>query len=203
MDYDSLKPTYAIWLLDDVLLADSEAHHHRFSVHDRDRGVDLLDHLAIHLIELPKWRQDDGSLTREDRWIYFFQSAGGWDELPSTLGDPTMRKAMGVLQDISQRERDLARHESRMDQLRVKRIYEKQARAVEEQRQLIEAQELEQQGHQLEQQGHQLEQQGHQLEQQGHQLEQQDQQLAEQAATLAEQEAELARLRAQLQAKGP
>ncbi|MCB9793933.1 MAG: Rpn family recombination-promoting nuclease/putative transposase [Alphaproteobacteria bacterium] len=122
--YEVLQPTIAIWLLDDVLLRDSPAHHHAFTLHDPARDVTLNEHLGLHLIELPKWRGELEALTPEARWIYFFRNAGGWDELPPSLGDPTMRKAMGVLKSISERERDLARYRGRMDQLSVQRTWE-------------------------------------------------------------------------------
>ncbi|MCB9795163.1 MAG: PD-(D/E)XK nuclease family transposase [Alphaproteobacteria bacterium] len=122
--YHELRPTYSIWILDDVLLPDSSASRHHFRLHDPALGVTLSEHLNIHLIELPKWRCDPDALTRAERWIYFFKDAGAWEELPPALGDPTMRKAMGVLKNISQRERDMAVYESRMDQLRVRRTWE-------------------------------------------------------------------------------
>ncbi|MCB9742264.1 MAG: Rpn family recombination-promoting nuclease/putative transposase [Alphaproteobacteria bacterium] len=175
-DYEALRPTFAIWLLDDVLLRESPAHHHRFRVHDPQAGVDLSEQLSIHLIELPKWTPDVPPSEPESRWLYFFRNAGQLDSLPPALDDPTMRKAMGVLKEISEQERDQVRYRIRADALSLRTTLENarlraETRAVEAEEALATSQD---------------------------QLADAETRLADQGEALARAEAELARLRAQL-----
>ncbi|MCB9742335.1 MAG: Rpn family recombination-promoting nuclease/putative transposase [Alphaproteobacteria bacterium] len=195
--YSQLRPTYSIWLLDDVLLPDAPAHHHTFLLHDPDRSVTLGDQLAIHLVELPKWAGAAEAMTPEDRWIYFFKNAGAWDDLPTTLGTPTMRKAMDVLKNISQRERDMARYESRMDQLRVRRIYEEQA----EQLAALQV-EVKERSAELQETSTALQETSTALQETSTALQEKSAELQEKDAALQQREEELARLRQRLTAAG-
>ncbi|MCB9764491.1 MAG: Rpn family recombination-promoting nuclease/putative transposase [Alphaproteobacteria bacterium] len=123
-DYQTLQPVYAIWLLDEVLLPESPAVHHRFTAFDREHGVTLCDHLNLHVLELPKLPRLQEPLDDEQRWCTFFRQARRWTELPRTLDTPELRQAMGTLIEISDREREYHRYASRLDALRVQRTIE-------------------------------------------------------------------------------
>ncbi|MCB9743456.1 MAG: Rpn family recombination-promoting nuclease/putative transposase [Alphaproteobacteria bacterium] len=185
-DFRRLKPTISIWLLDDVLLQQAPAHHHRFRLHDVEQGVGFGDQLELHLLELPKWLARAGApLTPEERWLYFFKSASSWDELPPQLGDATMRKAMGVLKDISQRERDLARYNRRLDQILLQRTLEAEAAEAAQAREEIAQMKLEAAERQAQTEALQAESEALQSE------------LEQSRSALREAQAEIARLKAQ------
>ncbi|MCB9764058.1 MAG: Rpn family recombination-promoting nuclease/putative transposase [Alphaproteobacteria bacterium] len=125
-DYSALQPVASIWLLDDVLLDDAPAFHHRFRLVDVAHGVRLSDHLDIHLLELPKWREDDDALDDEDRWVYFFKEAGQWTELPPRMNTPEMRQAMGTLNRIAALGEDYWAYVSRREALREQRTRQRE-----------------------------------------------------------------------------
>jgi len=108
----------AIWLLRRVLFADATAFHHRFEVVDRVHGVQLSDHFAIHTLELPRFRAGPEALDAEGRWAYFFKEAHAWTALPAELEHPVMRKAMNVLEQISDKSEDYWAYQARQKYLR-------------------------------------------------------------------------------------
>jgi predicted transposase/invertase (TIGR01784 family) len=123
-DFTALRPVVSIWLLSETLLREAPSFHHHFQLCDPQRGVSFNDHLAIHVLELPKWRPPATGLDDEDRWMYFFREAKGWDRLPEALDSPPMRKAMAVLKGFSERERDWHRYQARQNFLRAERTRE-------------------------------------------------------------------------------
>ncbi|MCB9744179.1 MAG: Rpn family recombination-promoting nuclease/putative transposase [Alphaproteobacteria bacterium] len=229
--YDELRATFAIWLLGGSLL-DSDEHHHHFQLRDARSGQQLTEHVHVHLIELPKWRAPGLPLRGEARWLYFFQNASDWDQLPEGLDDPAMRKAMDVLKDISQEEHDLARYLAREDKLRTEitikntqarqeaRLRElegveakfeqaeellqaKSARLHDVEEQLQEKSErLEETSEQLQEKSEQLQETSEQLQETSEQLQETSEQLQETSEQLRERSDQLERLRAQLRAAG-
>jgi len=112
-NFKELKPVVSIWLLGDTLLNQSAEFHHHFQIYDSVKKVPLSDHCSIHLIELPKWQQKSDTLNNEDEWLYFFQNAKNWDQLPNQLNTPEMRQAMEVLSMFSEKENEYHRYQSR------------------------------------------------------------------------------------------
>ncbi|MCB9758778.1 MAG: Rpn family recombination-promoting nuclease/putative transposase [Alphaproteobacteria bacterium] len=139
-DYKTLEPVTSIWLLDEVMLSESPAVHHRFTAFDRDHRVTLCDHLSLHVIELPKLRREALPLDDEQRWCTFLSEARYWTALPDALNTPELRQAMSTLIEISDQEREYYNYASRLDQLRVKATIEASARQAQEQLEAAKAQ---------------------------------------------------------------
>ena len=116
--HELLRPVISIWILKENLLRDTTAWHHHFRLCDPDHGVELSDHLAIHTVELKKWHLTPSPLDTADQWVYFLKEAGRWNRLPDSLDTPLLRKAMAILDRVSEREADYWRYQGRMNFLR-------------------------------------------------------------------------------------
>jgi|GEM_PF-172778 len=117
-DFHQLKPVISIWLLRKTLFNESPNHHHHFQAYDPVNKVQLSDHLSIHILELDKWQKTSASLNKEDEWLYFFQTAKNWDQLPTELDNSEMRQAMQVLSLFSEKEKAYHLYQSRQNALR-------------------------------------------------------------------------------------
>ena len=141
--YDSLKPAYAIWLLDQTLRPDTPAYAHRYRMRD-DQGAALLDHGGIWLFELNKAAVQRVETERE-RWLKFFTEAESLDaaNLPEWMQTPVMRQAMSTLSAFSEKERayhaDQARQEFLREQRAIEQALERERQAKEAERQAKEA----------------------------------------------------------------
>ena len=71
--FRKLRPTYAIWLLGQILLADDPDYAHEFRLRDRHGRV-FLDHGGIWLLELSTFAADAVE-TEQQRWLKFFTEA--------------------------------------------------------------------------------------------------------------------------------
>ena len=94
--FRKLRPTYAIWLLGQILLADDPDYAHEFRLRDQHGRV-FLDHGGIWLLELSKFAADAVE-TEQQRWLKFFTEAERLDAdaLPAWMQTQEMRRAMGV-----------------------------------------------------------------------------------------------------------
>ena len=84
-DWYALKPVYGIAFLDFPFFHEQESRHTCFELRERrSPNLILSDHLAIHLLELPKYggftvaRPPSTAL---ERWVYTLHRAGTGDEL--------------------------------------------------------------------------------------------------------------------------
>jgi predicted transposase/invertase (TIGR01784 family) len=76
--YDTLKPTYSIWLLGETLRPKLKEAIHRFRLRD-EQGRSLLDHGGIWLLELSKC-VIEAVETEQERWLKFFIEGPRLDE---------------------------------------------------------------------------------------------------------------------------
>ncbi|SDW35685.1 Rpn family recombination-promoting nuclease/putative transposase [Thiocapsa roseopersicina] len=142
-DYSILKPTYAIWLLDQTLRDDTSDYAHRYRMRD-DRGQDLLDHGGIWIFELNKFAVQQVE-TEQQRWLKFFNEAERLDDkkLPDWMQTPVMRQAMSTLTAFSEKDRAYHAYQARQEFLRQQRSIqqelEKERAAKEAERQAKEA----------------------------------------------------------------
>ncbi|WP_213459895.1 PD-(D/E)XK nuclease family transposase [Thiocapsa sp.] len=120
-DYDALRPTYAIWILDQTLFVERPEYAHRYSLRD-DQGRRLVDHGVIRLFELSKFQVAQVE-TEAERWLKFLKDGEQLDpeHLPEWMQHPIMRQAMSILSRFSEKERDYHRYQSRQEALRVQR----------------------------------------------------------------------------------
>jgi predicted transposase/invertase (TIGR01784 family) len=130
-DYDALRPTYAIWILDQTLFVERPEYAHRYCLRD-DQGRRLVDHGVIRLFELSKFEVAQVE-TDAERWLKFLKDGEQLDpeHLPEWMQDPMMRHAMSTLSRFSEKERDYHRYQSRQEALRVQRSIQ---RALDEAR---------------------------------------------------------------------
>jgi hypothetical protein len=101
-DYAELRPTYAIWLLAEHLLADAAGYAHDFQWRDRAGRV-LVGHGGIWVLELSKFSAERIE-TDQPRWLKFFKDGEELDDatLPERMDTVEMRQAMNTLGHWSQ-----------------------------------------------------------------------------------------------------
>jgi len=116
-DYKKLNPVISIWILNGTLFADTEAYHLRFNLYDDGNELFLTDHLAIHILQLPKWESARGIKSEKERWLYLFREGKytDTDNPPEPLDTEEMRQAMKVLRKFSESETDYLLYQSRLD----------------------------------------------------------------------------------------
>ena len=114
--YQLLRPTLSIWILDALLFPQSLRVHHRFLLMDPDTGMQLTDHIELHVLQLKHFRMP-AALDEEARWVYFLKEARNWTELPASLDCPALRKAMNKLDAISESTADRLRYQAREEYL--------------------------------------------------------------------------------------
>jgi len=216
-DYRQLRPTYAIWLLGEDVLAETTDYAHDFRLRDSG-GRCLVDHGGVWLLELNKFQAEQVQ-SEQERWLKFFKDGESLDSrsLPPWMQTAEMEQAMSTLKTFSEKERAYHAYQARQNYLREQRgiqrhLDELRAEAAQAQANAERAQAaLEQQQMAFEQQQMAFEQQQTAFEQQQTAFEQQqaaleqervakEAALAEKEAVLAEKEAALAEIK-RLQAK--
>ena len=120
-DYRLLKPTYAIWLLAENLIATDDDYLHAYQMRDA-QGRSLIDHGGIWLLELDKFGVPTVE-NEQQRWLQFFKAGEQLDDaaLPDWMSTPEMRQAMTTLRQFSEKERDYHEYQSRQNYLRQQR----------------------------------------------------------------------------------
>ena len=138
-EYGELQPAYLISFVNSRVITGSTAFHTRFVLRDATHNLTFTDDFAVHMIELPKFLTVVGDLSgRFDAWCYFLRHAGSIDSasLPKPLAYPPIRKAMEVLNVISEVERERELYESRwkkqLDDRSTAAEYERRDRAQAE-----------------------------------------------------------------------
>ena len=119
--FRKLRPTYAIWLLGQTLLADDPDYAHTFRLRD-PHGRVSLDHGGIWLLELGKFTADAVE-TEQQRWLKFFNEAECLDEdaLPAWMQTQEMRRAMNTLKAFSEKEHAYHAYQARQEYPREQR----------------------------------------------------------------------------------
>jgi predicted transposase/invertase (TIGR01784 family) len=130
-DYPKLRPTISISIINDVLFRQVPDYHLDFQLRS-SQHPDLIfsDLQSVHVIELPKFRRTLAELVDPlDAWCYFLIHGAvlALAHLPQPLGDLAVRKAMEVLQIMSQSELEWERYQSRLKFQRDQNMYLKDA----------------------------------------------------------------------------
>jgi predicted transposase/invertase (TIGR01784 family) len=137
-DYGKLRPTYAIWLLGDVLLTDDPNYAHDIRLRDAAGRV-FGEHGGIRLLEIAKFAAEAVE-TEQDRWVKFFKDGAKLDpdHLPPWMDTPEMRQAMSTLNTFSEKENAYYAYQARLEYQRVQHAMqqdmEERARALEQAR---------------------------------------------------------------------
>ena len=125
-EYNKLKPVISIWLLTDNLFDKRSKFNHCFKLIDSEDQQLLTDDLAIHVIELKKWKAPDtlksgDVLKAKDIWPCLFANGKNLKHLPDYMNTPEMRKVMKILERFSEQEREYLMYHDREDFLREQR----------------------------------------------------------------------------------
>ncbi len=115
--YLKLCPVILVWLVDGNLFPETDDCHLRFQVYDPAHSLSLTDHLKIHILQLPKWKQEKSAGTEKDRWIYLFREGKNaeTDRLPEILDTEEMRQVMNVLRNFSENQSTWLLYQSRLE----------------------------------------------------------------------------------------
>lgn len=116
-NYKKLNPVISIWMLNGNLFSETNAFHLKFFLNDVDNNLILTDHLAIHILQLPKWVCREHINSEKERWMYLFKQGKyiDTDNPPDFLKTNEMRQAMNVLRQFSENEKDHFLYQSRLD----------------------------------------------------------------------------------------
>jgi len=125
-DYDQLKPTYSIWLLDDTLISTDGDYVHHYKLRD-ERGQSLNDHGGIWLFEIEKFNAQKVA-SEEQRWLRFLKEGEQLDDqtLPDWMATKEMEQAMTTLRKFSEKERDYHEYQARQNYVREQRTMQKE-----------------------------------------------------------------------------
>ncbi len=125
-DYIALKPTYSIWLLGENISDSDKEYLHIYKFRD-EKGMFLLNHGGIWLIELPKFETKEVKTERE-RWIKLFKEGEHLDDdsLPEWMTTPEMKQAMATLSRFSEKEQEYDLYQGRQNFLRQQKTMERE-----------------------------------------------------------------------------
>ena len=100
-DYDNIRRVICILIIDDVLMPEDSAYHHRYTMYDPETRSEFTDLMEVHVLELPKLpAADDGS----GLWAWLkFIDVGDRKELDMIAEkDPEIGKAAARLLEVSE-----------------------------------------------------------------------------------------------------
>jgi predicted transposase/invertase (TIGR01784 family) len=114
--YTALVPTSCVAILD-YTMYDNDYCHHAFRYYDRKRDVEFSAYEEIHILEIPKLERDNSNPALCD-WLRFLNAAKKeeFDMLAET--NVAMKKAVGILADLSADDKKRMIAEAREKELR-------------------------------------------------------------------------------------
>ncbi|QDU29882.1 PD-(D/E)XK nuclease family transposase [Anatilimnocola aggregata] len=118
-EYEHLRPTISICVLDKVLFRAVNLYHLSFRLHCDQTDLVFSNDLEFHTLELPKFQpasNNVGAMSPVDKWAFLLKYAPEMelDALANLLGDAAFYEAIGVLVMISKSEEELILYESRV-----------------------------------------------------------------------------------------
>ena len=125
-DYDSLRPTYAIWLLAENLIPEDTLYVHHYKMRD-EQGNTFTEQGGIWVLELKKFDTDNIE-TEDQRWLKFFKEGDTLNDniLPDWMITKEMQQAMSTLNRFSEKDLAYYRYQARQDYLREQRTIQKE-----------------------------------------------------------------------------
>ena len=129
-DYDSLRPTYAIWLLAENLIPEDTLYVHHYKMRD-EQGNTFTEQGGIWVLELKKFDTDNIE-TEDQRWLKFFKEGDTLNDniLPDWMITKEMQQAMSTLNRFSEKDLAYYRYQARQDYLREQRTIQKELDSV-------------------------------------------------------------------------
>ena len=124
-NYKKLNPVISIWVLGETIFSEAKKCHLPFKIVDTKNNITLSDHLAIHLLQLPKWNYDGKIKSEKDRWIYLFKEGKKIDfnNPPKELQTKEMRQVMQVMKRFSESEKNFLLYQNRVNVLLKENTY--------------------------------------------------------------------------------
>ena len=113
-EYHKLQKVISILITDFVLLKEEGGYHNIYEISNRKSGKRLEDVWEINTLELPKLPKDsDGSMLWN--WMEFIKAEKEEDleMIEAKVQEPEIKKAVGVLKELSQDERTRLLYEAR------------------------------------------------------------------------------------------
>ena len=125
-NYDSLRPTYAIWLLAENLIPEDTLYVHHYKMRD-EQGNTFTEQGGIWVLELKKFDTDNIE-TEDQRWLKFFKEGDTLNDniLPDWMITKEMQQAMSTLNRFSEKDLAYYRYQARQDYLREQRTIQKE-----------------------------------------------------------------------------
>ena len=116
-DYEELKPTISISILNHVLFPKVPNYHLHFRLWETSHHFPLTDDLEFHVLELPKFTKSEVELSSGlDKWLYFLRHMEKMDTeaLPAALQqEPLVMRAVEDLKMLAQNDVERERYEAR------------------------------------------------------------------------------------------
>ena len=109
--WSSIKRTITIVITDDIFISEGDKYHHQFRYRTKD-GLEFSDLTEINTLDLNKLPPDDDS-TDLWYWMRFIKSDSEEDMDMLATRSPQMKKAVGVLKELSADEATRLRYEAR------------------------------------------------------------------------------------------
>ncbi len=143
-EFGELKPVISIWILNESLFDKINDVHLPFVLYNQKNRLILSKDIAIHLLQLPKWKSQKVK-TEKDRWVYLFKEGKNIDvdAPPKELNTDEMRQAMETLNKFSENQDNYLLYQNRLEAIilqntltnemaRVKREYERAKKEYEQ-----------------------------------------------------------------------
>lgn len=107
-DYPVLKKAISIWIVAKSLFPECNEYHLPFLVYNLQHKLLLLDHMQIHIVQLPKWKWQGMIREELDRWMYLLIHGKELDveNPPEILMVKELLPAMETMKRFSENETD-------------------------------------------------------------------------------------------------
>ncbi|MCL2103166.1 MAG: Rpn family recombination-promoting nuclease/putative transposase [Syntrophorhabdaceae bacterium] len=109
--YDQINRVISILIADFVMIKENEVYHNRFRLYDETTGACFPDSIEIHVLELPKIQEADG--TQLGNWMRFLKAKTEEDFMAVSQTSPAINEAWGVIKYLSGDEQTRAMAEAR------------------------------------------------------------------------------------------
>ncbi|HIT90206.1 MAG TPA: Rpn family recombination-promoting nuclease/putative transposase [Candidatus Merdenecus merdavium] len=117
--YGELNPSISIIILDYCLIKENDVYHNKYQLYDRKTHSTFTDMVEINTLELPKLPTEP-QRTKLWEWLTFFVASKEEEFDMISQENPMIKKAVGVLKELSEDERtrllEEAREKARKDE---------------------------------------------------------------------------------------
>jgi predicted transposase/invertase (TIGR01784 family) len=117
--YGAIKKVVSIIITDYELIKENGKYHNRYRLYDKESCSEFTDILEVNTLELPKLPKD-GDRTELFDWLLFLKTERGEELEMLAEKNPKIKKAVGILKELSEDERTRllceAREKARRDE---------------------------------------------------------------------------------------